>query len=135
MRKLVVIAALCLAPSASHARVQVATYEGPDAIQTGTGGTKIAKDGIDYWTSGTPPRKYKVLGILTDERKDKLLSGHAIGSSGLAKKVLELGGNALIVLDQNSRNAGLIGGWGNGFAYGRQVHNITTQMLVVQYLD
>ena len=135
MRKLISVGLICFAASAAYAGTQVATYDGPDAIQTGTGGTKLVKDGVDYWTTGTPPRSYKVLGIITDSRQDKVLSGHAIGSSGIAKKVREMGGNGVIILDQNSRKAGIVGGWGNGFAYGRQVHRITTQMLIVQYLD
>ncbi len=32
----------------------------------GSGGTKITTDGVDFWTSGNPPRAYLVLGVLMD---------------------------------------------------------------------
>ena len=86
---------LCAAPA--WAGVTYAEYSGPDAVQTGNGGTKISKNGIDYWTSGSPYGKFQVLGVLSDTRTDKLLSGDAIGSKDLAKRVLKAGGNALIV--------------------------------------
>ena len=132
MRKLAIILALLASPAA--AGVQFSTYEGADAIQTGSGGAKITKNGIDFWTDGTPPRKYQVLGFITDTRQDKLLSGKAIGSSGLAKRVREVGGDAMIVMGQNERNAGIVGGFNNGMAWGRQVHKITTKFAVIRYL-
>ena len=128
--------ALALVAAPAVAGVEFATYEGPDAIQTGTGGAKLTKDGIDFWTVGTPPRRYQVLGFLTDTRSDKLLSGKAIGSSGLAKRVRDTGGNALIVLDRDKQAAGVVGAINtNGWpSWGRKVHEITTQFVVVRYL-
>lgn len=38
-------------------------YEG-GGIVSGSGGTKKTHDGIDIWMHGTPPRKYKVVGIM-----------------------------------------------------------------------
>jgi hypothetical protein len=58
-------------------------YEGPDAVQTGTGGAKITKNGVDFWTNGTPPRRYQIFGFLTDTLQDKLLSGHAMAAAAL----------------------------------------------------
>lgn len=102
---LAVCAALSVAAPAV-AGVEFASYEGPDAVQTGSGGAKVTKEGVDFWTQGTPPRRYQVLGFLTDKRKDKLFSGKAVGSSGLAKRVQKHGGDALILADQNSQYAG-----------------------------
>ena len=114
LRKWVIVLAFFASPTWAGSRFS--TYEGPDAVQTGTGGAKITKDGVDFWTDGTPPRKYQILGFLTDTRQDKLLSGHAIGSSGLAKRVREAGGDALIVMGQDERNSGIVGGINGGFA-------------------
>ena len=134
LRRWAIVLALIASPA--WAGVQFSTYEGPDSVQTGTGGAKITKDGIDFWTDGTPPRKYQVLGFITDSRSDKALSGHAIGSGGLAKRVHEAGGDALIVVDQSKENAGMVGsirlnGWPS---WGRTVHEVTTKFVVVRYL-
>ena len=98
-----------------------AAYEGIAAIQTGTGGTKITKNGIDYWTSGTPPRRYQVLGMLIDARKNRASDGEVLGSKSVAKRTLDVGGNAVIVGDQRSVGADLV--------------RTTTQLQVVKYLD
>ena len=132
LRNWLIILALISSPAWAGSRFS--TYEGQDAVQTGTGGARITKDGVDFWTDGTPPRKYQILGFLTDTRQDKLLSGHAVGSSGLAKRVREAGGDALIVMGQDERNSGIVGGINGGFAWGRSVHKITTKFAVVRYL-
>lgn len=134
------IAALALAvASPAAAGVQYSTYEGSDAVQTGTGGAKITKDGIDFWTEGTPPRRFQVLGILTDSRHDGSFSGNAIGSRGLAKRVREAGGDALIVMNQDSHIDGHAGGlFSNGFGgvryVGKDLSKITTTFAVIRYL-
>jgi hypothetical protein len=118
------------------AGAQFAAYDGPDSVKTGTGGAKIVKDGIEFWTIGTPPRRFQVLGFITDSRHDKLLSGRAIGSSGIAKRVREAGGDAVVVVDQDKRADGVIGSinLSGGPSWGRAVHEITTQFIVVKYL-
>jgi len=112
-----------------------AAYEGPAAIQTGTGGTKITKNGIDYWTSGTPPRRYQVLGILTDARKDRPTDGNVLGSKSVAKRTLEAGGNAVIFGDQSAKVSGASAFATESFAATTIQTRTTTQLLVVKYLD
>ena len=126
--------------SPAAAKVQFAAYEGPESVQIGNGGAKTTESGVDFWTHGTPPRRYQILGFMTDSRADKRFSGNAIGSEGLAKRVLKLGGNALIVVDQNSRAAGMTGimipnGIGGANMVGRQVNSISTTFMVIRYLD
>ncbi len=116
------------------AKQTFASYEGNQAVQTGAGGTKVSANGIDYWTSGTPPRRYQLLGVLTDARKDRLFDGDIVGSKSIAKLTLEAGGSAVIVSDQSVKDAGLVATYGNGFAAARTVHRTTTQLLVVRYL-
>ncbi len=114
----------------SDAGTTYATYEGKDSITEGQGGTKVTADGVDFWTTGTPPHRYQILGILTDTRGMGLLSGEAIGNGGLAKRVKELGGSAVVVLGRDTQIKGAMVIGGNvGLA-----RRATTQMLVVKYL-
>lgn len=139
MKAYLAIAAMIALASPALAGVEYATYEGPDAVQTGRGGSKVTKNGVDFWTVGTPPRRFQVLGVLTDSRTDQLLQGNAIGSKGLAKRVLAVGGHALIVADQNERYAGSTANVINGplgpMVTGRDVNRITTSFYVVKYLE
>ena len=73
-RATILISALVLSWPVMGAQVY-ATYEGTASIQIGSGGTKVTANGIDYWTTGTPPRRYQVLEISTDARKDRLADG------------------------------------------------------------
>lgn len=61
---------LTSAPALAGAKITYSAYEGPASVKTGEGGTKITKNGIDYWTSGTPPRQYEVIGMVQDRRDE-----------------------------------------------------------------
>ena len=130
----VLVLALLLA-SPAFAEQTWAAYEGPGAVQTGSGGTKITENGIDYWTTGTPPRRYQILGVLTDARKDRLADGKVLGSKSVARRALSVGGNAVIFGGSDAKSAGIVGGLSGGFAWGRQINRTTTQLLVVKYLE
>src|SRR3546814_5189733 len=82
----IAVAALTSIASPALARQDVAAYEGRDAIQEGVGGAKVSKHGIDYWTNGTPPRRFQLLGFITDKRRDSGLVPDIIGSKGVAKR-------------------------------------------------
>lgn len=139
MKAFLALAATIALAAPAAAGVTYATYDGADAIQTGSGGAKVTKNGVDFYTTGTPPRRFQVLGILTDSRTDKLLQGNAIGSKGLAKRVLAVGGHALVVADQGTRYAGSNANVMNGplgpMISARPVNRITTSFFVVKYLD
>lgn len=130
-----------LTPSVLHAQAKIdfAVFEGPIDIRKGDGGTKITKNGIDYWTSGTPPRRYQIIGRISDRRSEEWDGGHAVGSPSIARKVLKAGGNAVILLDQQDVGTGgggfgnLSGGWGSFFSVGTS--KTTTVFVVVKYLD
>jgi hypothetical protein len=134
MRRQSLIAVFALAAAMAGpalAGAKFATYEGRDAVREGEGGTRVEKDGVDFWTTGTPPRRYQVIGILTDKRNDCLLCGNAIGSGSLAKRVKALGGDAVVLLDQSTRVKGAVVNYG----LVTTVRRDTTQLLVVRYLD
>ena len=128
--------ALWSSPAFAGAKIEFSAYEGPPQISVGNGGTRIAKNGIDYWTSGTPPRRYQVIGLVQDKRDETWDGGHAIGSPSIAEKVKKAGGDAVIV--QSQEEAGRTGGYGSGsgaFAFLAMGGSKTiTSMLVVKYL-
>lgn len=89
-----------LTPAPAQAGSEYSAYQGPDAIRTGTGGSSVSSNGIDYWTHGTPPRKYKIIGYLTDRRRVRALMRKVAGSPSIAKQAMEHGGDAVIIEDQ-----------------------------------
>lgn len=134
---LVAVAAVGIAtysptPLRAQAKIDLSEYDGPAMIATGTGGTKITKHGIDYWTSGTPPRRYQVIGLISDKRDETWDGGHAIGSPKVASKVKEAGGDAVILRSQDE--AGSTGGSGFWGIFAMGGSKTITQMAVIRYL-
>ena len=127
---------LSSAPSLSQAKIDFSAYEGPPVIRTGEGGTRVQRNGIDYWTSGTPPRRYQVIGMISDKRDEQMDGGHAIGSPNIAGKVKRAGGDAVIVQNQEEAGKSAGGGFfGNGYGFmGMGGSKTITTMLVVKYL-
>lgn len=133
-------AALAAHPLAAKTRYE--SYEARNSVVEGQGGSRTMKDGVDFWTTGDPPRRYQIIGIIRDNRGTGALHGNAIGSSGIAKKVREVGGDAVIVMNQNSSVKGI---WSQGqaSAYGNQAYGSgisipieerVTTFAVVKYL-
>lgn len=129
---LVFMAAVAPKSVQARAKTDLSQYEGPPAIETGKGGTKLTKHGIDYWTSGTPPRRYQVIGMIADKRDETWDGGHAVGSPKVASKAKSIGGDAVILESQDEAgNSGGGGFWGL-FAMGGS--KTITRMLVIRYL-
>lgn len=87
-------------------------YEGKDAIQEGQGGAKKTVDGIDFWSNGAPPRKFKLLGFIDDRRQKTGLIGMARMSgleSSIAKQAKKVGGDAVILVDSHADTVGTVG--------------------------
>jgi hypothetical protein len=135
-------AAVAMAASPAGAKTRYESYEARNSVVEGQGGSRTTKDGVDFWSSGDPPRRYKIIGVIRDNRGTGPLHGNAIGSSGIAKKVREVGGDAVILLNQNSSVKGI---WSQGQAsvYGNQAYGSglaipiqerVTTFAVVQYL-
>jgi hypothetical protein len=80
-------------------------------------------NGIDYWTNGTPPRKYRVLGTLTDKRRMSGLTPDVAGSSSVAKATKAAGGDAVIITSQREQSIGPL------------VSDEVTTLTVVKYED
>ena len=120
-----------VAPPSAAAPKSFATYEGPDAVRAGTGGSKLTKHGIDYWISGSPPRRYRLLGRLTDARYTAYHSDVA-GSPSIAKRVKQLGGTAVLVINRRSNSEGAIIGTGAGIFSGIDERELT-ELDVIRY--
>lgn len=139
---IIVFAAAMTASSPVYARARFVAYEGKDAVSEGRGGTKVVAHGVDFWTTRDPPKRFQVLGIITDKRGTGLIAGDAVGSSSVAAKVKEVGGDAVIVMGQSSQLTGYVHGGqatvnGNtayGSGWSAPVERSTTRMVVVKYL-
>lgn len=113
------------------AGMRFAAYEGRDSITEGQGGTKVEKDGVEFWTSGAPPHRYQVLGLLADERGTGIFHPDAVGSANVAKRIRDLGGDGAIVLGRDSQVSGaMLNGYGQVMVARRN----STRMMVVKYL-
>jgi hypothetical protein len=81
------------------------SYEGNDAVRVGSGGEKKIVDGVDFWSNGAPPRKFKIIGYVTDSRLKSGLIG-MIRMSGLdssiAKEAKKAGGDAVILTNSQA---------------------------------
>lgn len=73
-----------------------------DGIVEGNGGTKTVQDGMEIWDYGDPPRKFKVLGIIEDERPGAPLPMSMLHGD-VVKKARESGGQALIQLRSDAQ--------------------------------
>jgi len=104
--------------------------QGP-LVGQGQWGTRKVVDGVDIWTMGAPPRKYRVLGVINDTRGGGVIpmAGYY---SGIAAKVKQYGGNAAIEMSSRSQYVGTAsfanatttstGGYtGTGYRYGNVV--------------
>lgn len=116
-----------------------------DAIFDGKGGVRAAYDGMEIWDFGDPPRRYKVLGFIDDQR-----SGGAASMSRLlgdvVKKARDVGGQALIQVRNQSQITGYQAidstaatAYGSSATTGTTtsmpVRRNTAQFIVIQYVD
>lgn len=113
------------------ATVDFQPYEARSTVFDGTGGTKVVVDGVDFWANGTPPRRYKLLGVVSSE------IGAGVGAESLIRtavsaEVKKRGGSAAIEVSNNQAFAGVIRtAPGIYMAANRK----QMQFAVVQYLD
>src|SRR5260370_12500859 len=74
------------------------TYSGSPVIQ-GQGGASKRVGGVDLWVIGTPPRRFRVIGYLTDSRPGGPIP-MAPRDAQLAQKVRAAGSAELILKSQ-----------------------------------
>lgn len=104
--------ALSILPVSETFAQEFQAYEGRNAIREGDGGTKKNVDGIDFWSNGAPPYRFKLLGFITDRRHKSGLFG-MISMSGLESSVAEVakksGGDAVIQVSSEAETVGAVG--------------------------
>lgn len=71
----------------------------------GTRRHKKVVDGMDVWTHGDPPRRFKVLGIIEDERPGGIIPMAQL-KHDIVQKARQNGGNAVIFVSSASQLAG-----------------------------
>ena len=128
--------------SCAHVQQQYAAYEGDTNVFKGRGGTKITSDGVDFWTTGSPPRNYQVLGILTDQRRDQRFAASSF-SYDVASEAKRVGGDAVLILDEakefvgtySTGSATASGRSAFGSSMGVAIQDKVTRLLVIKYVD
>jgi hypothetical protein len=77
-------------------------WDGGNNVIQGKGGSRKVVDGIDMWTNGDPPRKFRILGIIDDERPGGLVPMAQL-KHDIAAAVRAHGGNAVIAIASASQ--------------------------------
>ncbi|PYK65136.1 MAG: hypothetical protein DME50_09800 [Verrucomicrobia bacterium] len=126
-RLLVLLLIVAILAGCASTDFQPVESQGP-LLGQGQWGTRKVVDGVDIWTMGAPPRKYRVLGVINDTRGGGVIpmAGYY---SGIAAKVKQYGGNAAIEVSSRSQYLGTAsfanattttsGGYsGTGYNYG-----------------
>lgn len=117
MKKITTILSVVLL--AGCATTEFKHFEARDSIREGAGGTKTVVDGVELWSNGDPPRRYKILGIIEDERGGGGFSSH-MRQSAIVEKAKEVGADALIEGDVQSQVTGFVSNsYATGYAFGR----------------
>jgi len=94
------------------------SWEGRNSIVEGHGGTRKVIDGMDVWTHGDPPRRFKVLGIIEDERPGGLIPMAQL-KHDIVQKARRNGGDAVIFVSSQSQLAGYYtAGSASAYSYG-----------------
>ena len=82
------------------------TYQGAP-VMTGTGGATKNVNGVDLWITGTPPRKFRVIGYITDSRPGRGIAmmerDGAIAAEAKAK-----GGDGVLMNTDNEQVMGAV---------------------------
>lgn len=97
--------ALGLLLVAGCATTEYKSFEGKTNVFEGKGGTKVVVDGMEIWDNGDPPRKFKVLGIIDDERSGAIIPMSQLRND-IVKKAREAGGDAVVQLGSQSQVTG-----------------------------
>ena len=117
-----------------------------DGIVEGNGGTKSVQDGMDIWDNGDPPRRFRIIGLIEDERPGGVIPMGQLRSD-MVKKAREVGGQALIQIRSQAQVVGYQSfGSATATAYGNTatatgvttsmpIRRNTAQFAVIQYVE
>jgi hypothetical protein len=108
---------LALLAFAGCADTEFYSYSG-SGVYMGTGDASRNINGIDLWVTGTPPRKFRIIGYITDERLGGpiAMAGRDRGMEAEAKRA---GGDGLLLTgDQTNFMGSMTTGNTSGFVTG-----------------
>lgn len=140
------LVALALSGIAACATTEYKPYEAKDNDFEGRGGTKTVVDEMEVWDNGDPPRKFKVLGIIDDQRPGGIIPMSQLRGD-IVKKAREVGGDAVIQLNSQSQIAGYYtSGTASAYSYGSSatayrtattmpVRRNVAKFAVIKYVD
>lgn len=118
---------LALAGCGGWATATYRPYESREPrVIDGNGGARETVDGVDIWTHGDPPRRYRVLGTVELHSYD----GYGSPLPTLARRVREADGNAAVRVERAGGSEGVMLR-GVGAIY----PTTTATYLVARYLD
>jgi hypothetical protein len=100
-----VIVAFVVSLSTGCATTEYKTFEARDNLYEGKGGTKVIVDGMEIWDNGDPPRRFRVMGIIDDQRPGAIIPMAQLRGD-MVKKAREAGGDAVVQLGNQSQIAG-----------------------------
>ncbi|MBE0471119.1 MAG: hypothetical protein IBX55_16610 [Methyloprofundus sp.] len=100
---------------------QYKEYHSSSESYAGKGGARELVDDFEIWSNGEPPRTFKVIGILEDERPGGVISMRRL-KGDMVKKARENGGDALIELGNSSVTSGY---YNSGSATAYSIGNTT----------
>ncbi|UVL42562.1 hypothetical protein LOY55_10870 [Pseudomonas sp. B21-040] len=106
MKKLfptVIFATALLSGCALYASTNFQPYETKNGTFVGQGGAKETIDGVDFWTSGEPPRKFQMLGVIDDDRVNNPITMNSL-KGAVALKAKQAGGDAVIWSGESNRH-------------------------------
>ena len=89
---LLLVTSLCVSCTSTDFQ----SWEGRNSVAEGRGGTRKVVDGMDVWTHGDPPRRFKVLGIIEDERPGGVIPMAQL-KHDIVDKARQSGGDAVIL--------------------------------------
>jgi hypothetical protein len=145
-RAFALLMAFSLSLTAGCANTEYKSFEGKANVFEGTGGTKVVVDGMEVWDNGEPSRKFKVLGIIEDERPSGIIPMAQLRND-MVKKAQEVGGDAVVQLGSQSQIAGFYSsGTATAYSHGNSataygssitmpVRRNTAKFAVIKYLE
>lgn len=104
--RLVSLVLLFLCGSSLSVAQEFAAWEGKQVVKVGEGGARKVINGIDFWTEGTPPKPYVLVGYLLDTRHESGIYGMMRMASlegSIANKAKQAGGDAVVFMTSESQ--------------------------------
>lgn len=126
----------------SMATTKYRVFEAKQTDFEGAGGTKDVVNGVDVWVTGAPPRKFRILGVISDLRPNGVIPQNN-KLPELTKATKDQGGDAMILYTSEERFAGTVavgnvstfGTSATGTAVSVPAYKSLSRYLVVKYLD